>query len=261
MTLLASPCAAARLSPKGDVSGQELQGSAGGFLQSTAREGPPQAVPGQILQPGWELGGERGRRAAGRAGTHCRGSRTCGSCCLRTAPPRRSTPPSGTRHTSSLHPSSAFCGESRGRKRLLVASGHPLMPPDTWGLWHCVPNSFHTLGTPSWPLTSPPCTGTSVCSRTAGAVQRLQNGQPQGAGQAPERCRAAPGQDIDASASPSSFPETSLVTRGQKAPLSANLQVKSAANPKILVEVNAGGLFLRTRPAETSGHPKSAKSC
>lgn len=64
---------------------------------------------------------EAGREGGeGRAGTHCTRSRTCGSCRLHIAPPRRSTRPSGTLHTSFLLPSSASCGRSTGRGSVRV---------------------------------------------------------------------------------------------------------------------------------------------
>ena len=60
----------------------------------------PRGVDRPIRSP-WQQQGLGGVR------THCTGSRICGSCCLRTEPLQRSTPSSGTPHTSYLLPSSA----------------------------------------------------------------------------------------------------------------------------------------------------------
>lgn len=69
------------------------------------------------------------RGSQGRGSTHCTRSRTCGSCCLHTAPPQRSTRPSGTPHTSSLLPSLASC---RGKHSQAQGQGSVGPGWDSW---------------------------------------------------------------------------------------------------------------------------------
>lgn len=69
---------------------------------------PTGPVPWGADRPAWGCPPPRPQGPAGPGRTHCTGSRICGSCCLRTGPPRRSTRSSGTHRISCLLPSSAF---------------------------------------------------------------------------------------------------------------------------------------------------------
>lgn len=119
---------------------------------------------------------QRGGQA--RGDTHCTRSRTCGSCCLHTAPPQRSTRPSGTPHTSSLLPSLASC---RGKHSQEQGQGSAGLG---WGSWsrQWSSSSFPT----SHVQRAPPCL---QGAQTAGlAMSRI--GRTQGA--STQQCQLPP---------------------------------------------------------------------
>lgn len=81
------------------------------FSQMSSCLHPQGLVPWGVDRPSLQWGAGLSRSlvaTAGLGGTHCIGSRTYGSCCPHTGPPRQSTPSSGTPHISCHLPSLAF---------------------------------------------------------------------------------------------------------------------------------------------------------